>query len=127
MDANAILEAAIEKYLGSCDFNGLGTHGLKSDDEKLAVIELIEVGLVDHVTSDDHPNPHIKALPPIPVEAQIKRIREHGLNDGCLYPTREGLVGTGVVQHDPKAPYTSALREGSPQLNFHVFRMEVLE
>lgn len=129
MDCNEILQATIQQYLESGDFNGWGTFRLNHPQEIQAIIGLIEDGLVDIITHEDDENIHIKRHDPRLPEIQVERLRvagESGSGHGCLYPTAEALRLNGVV-HDATRPYTSALREGAPQLDFRAFRLDVLE
>lgn len=127
MDRDEILRATVRQYLESGDFNGWGTFHLEDPREIQAVIELIEDRLVDIITHEDDENIHIKRHDPRSPEVQVERLRRPGEPaHGCLYPTAEALRLTGVV-HDATRPYTSALREGAPQLDFRAFRPDVLE
>lgn len=127
MDRDEILHAVIRQYLESRDFNGWGTFHLEDPRDIEAIIGLIEDRVVDMITHDDDENIHIKRHDPRPPEVQIERLRHpNAPAQGCLYPTPEALRLGGVV-HDPARPYTSALREGAAQLDFRVFRLEVLE
>lgn len=120
-----ILESAIQFYINSGDFNGLGTASFKRITEIAAIKELISEGSLDLVRGDRHPNPHIKAHPAEPIALQLKKIDASGI-EGCLYPTskllKERNAGAGEA-----APYTRALKEGAPQLSFRVFDLRALE
>ncbi len=120
-----ILDATIQTYLGSGDFNGMGVAQLVSNGDVSLVRELIAEGQLDLVRGDGHPNPHIKALPPDPIPDQLKIIDEGGLA-GCLYPTPK-LLSERNAGEGEKAPYTRALKEGAPQLSHRAFDLRALE
>ena len=127
MTRDEILEATIRQYLGSGDFNGWGTFDLADAAEIEAVIGLIEERRVDMLTGDDIPNIHVKLHEPRPAAEQSARMRRaEGPLHGCLYPTAQTLQVYGVV-YDAERPYSSALRQGEPQLSFRAFRVDVLE
>ncbi|MEW9614628.1 hypothetical protein AB3G45_12450 [Shinella sp. S4-D37] len=127
VDREEIFQATIRQYLESRDFNGWGTFHLADPQEIQAVIGLIEDRLIDIITHEDDENIHIKRHDPRLPDVQIERLRRpREPSHGCLYPTPEALRRYGVV-HDATRPYTSALREGAPQLDFRAFRLDVLE
>jgi len=124
----AILKLAIDKYLGSRDFNGLAIRELRAattltDD----VTTLIRERGADLVRGDGHPNPHIKALPAEDTALQLKKIAEQGLGTGCLYPTPEVLARVVKrMEHDGQ-PFTLELALGASQLDFRAFDLRSLE
>lgn len=120
-----ILSGALDTYLKSGDFNGMGVAQLTHAGDAELIKELIAGGRLDLVRGDGHPNPHIKAFEAEPIDVQLKKIDEAGLA-GCLYPTPQLLA-----EHDAgageAAPYTRALKEGAPQLSYHAFDLRALE
>lgn len=120
-----ILNETVERYLNSGDFNGLGVFPMTSAADIAAIRELIIEGRLDLVRGDEHPNPHIKALPADSVEIQLKKIDASGLK-GCLYPTPQLLTELNAAVNET-APYTRALKEGAPQLSFRAFDLRALE
>ena len=122
---NTILEKVLAQYLQSGDFNGMGVEQFTTAADVNAVKELIAEGRLDLVRGDGHPNPHIKAFAAEPIDVQLQKIESCGLA-GCLYPTpellRERNTGAGET-----APYTRALKEGAPQLDYRVFDLRALE
>jgi hypothetical protein len=90
-----ILNRALETYLQSGDFNGMGVAQLTQAGDTALIKELIADGLLDLVRGDGHPNPHIKAFQAEPIDVQLKKIDEAGLA-GCLYPTPQ-LLGSGPI------------------------------
>lgn len=120
-----ILNTALEKYLQSGDYNGMGVAHLTHAGDVELIKELIANGRLDLVRGDGHPNPHIKAFEAEPIDVQLKKIDEAGLA-GCLYPTPQLLA-----EHDAgageAAPYTRALKEGTPQLSYRAFDLRALE
>ncbi|GAB4362513.1 MAG: ATPase AAA [Kiloniellaceae bacterium] len=127
-DPEALLTRIREHYIKSNDFNGLPIHALGEADSRLVntVLELIRCGAVDLVRGDGHPNPHIKALPADPIEVQVEKIEREGLGSGCLYPTPRHLSDY-VLEDAAGAPFTKELELGSPQLDFRIFDLRLLE
>ena len=120
-----ILNEALDTYLQSGDFNGMGVAQLTHAEDVELIKEFIAGGRLDLVRGDGHPNPHIKAFPAEPIDVQLEKIDEAGLA-GCLYPTplllAEHDAGAGEV-----APYTRALMQGAPQLSYRAFDLRALE
>ena len=124
-EAEKLLAKVREHYETSHDFNGLSLHSVDPSLEEV-IKELIRSGDVDLVRGDRHPNPHIKALPAEPIDMQIRKIEEEGLGGGCLYPTSRHLERFRS-QLSQDAPFTRELELGSPQLDFRVFDLRVVE
>lgn len=129
-DAEKLLTKVREFYETSRDFNGLPISSLDIKDSELneIIIELIRAEDIDLVRGwpDGHPNPHIKALPPEPINIQIRKIKDKGLGTGCLYPTPNHLKRFGT-RHTKDAPFTFKLEIGAPQLEFQTFDIRILE
>lgn len=123
--SDTILEQAVKHYVESHDFNGMSVSQLTEPEDVEDVSELISNNKLDLVRGDGHPNPHIKAFAAESIDAQRRKISEDGLA-GCLYPAEELLKERGYGASEP-APYTRALKEGSPQLSFRAFDLRALE
>jgi len=123
MTKESLLAAATAQYLESTDFNGLP---VEDDTPKELVTELITEGLVSLNRGDRHPNPHIKAFDPEPIEEQLQKIKENDL-DGCLYPEPRHLQDVVVPSDYAGRPFTLCLALGEPQLSFKVFDLIILE
>jgi hypothetical protein len=123
MTKESLLAAVTGQYLKSTDFNGLP---VRAGIQKELAIELIAEGLVSLNRGDRHPNPHVKAFTPEPIEDQIRKIKENGL-DGCLYPEPRHLQTVVVPSEYAGRPFTLCLALGEPQLSFKVFDRIVLE
>lgn len=118
-------QQVLDAYINSADFNGLHVRNLGPKVGASLVCKLVAARHIDIVRGDIHPNPHIKALENEPPEVQIRKINEKGLA-GCLYPTEDLLQARGIGV-DEVAPYTKALKMGSPQLSFRTFDLRALE
>jgi hypothetical protein len=123
MTKEALLAAVTDQYLKSWDFNGLP---VGAETPKDLVMDLIAEGLVSLNRGDRHPNPHVKAFDPEPIEDQIRKIQENGL-DGCLYPEPRHLQTVVIPSEYAGKPFTLCLALGEPQLSFKVFDLIVLE
>lgn len=122
-----LLKKITQKYIESSDFNGLPLFQfLNVPNISNTIIELISREKIDLVRGDGHPNPHIKALSAEPPEVQLEKIRKHGLNGGCLYPTSQHLESIYAAQNEAR-PFTKELMLGAPQLDFRVFDLRLLE
>ncbi len=117
------MAAVTAKYLGSNDFNGLPA----TKDMPVGVVaDLIKGKLVSLNRGDRHPNPHIKAFEPEPVEEQLKKLGEQGAA-GCLYPEKAVLEKAVAPAQYQGRPFTLRLALGEPQLSFYSFELYVLE
>lgn len=120
-----ILTSALDNYLQSRDFNGMGVARLTHAGDVELIKELIADGRLDLIRGDGHPNPHIKAFEAEPIDVQLEKIDKAGLA-GCLYPTPLLLAEHGAGASEA-APYTRALKQGAPQLSFRAFDLRALE
>lgn len=129
MTRHDLLRRITSFYLGSSDFNGMSLHGVGVPPAELArrVTELVREDLVSLEFGDTHPNPHIKALEQVPLEAQLEKIARLPLATACAYPTPAHLAR--VVDQAPYAdrPFTLKLYLGEPQLRPYFFDLTVLE
>ncbi|MBZ0272402.1 AAA family ATPase [bacterium] len=128
-----LLDFVTEQFLISGDFNGLPVAAIDRelddgiDSIKKDIRLLVESGKVEIVYDDRHPNPHIRALPAIPIENQIAKMETPGFTNACLYPTPSVL--TKVVDRSEYAsqPYTLCRALGEPDLSFKAFDVSILE
>jgi hypothetical protein len=127
----AILEQITDFYLSSGDFNGLPgitlTKRFGSNTLLRSLIELIEEDKASVVFGNVHPNPHIRALPDIPKEEQIRKLQARELSAACVYPLEKYLQEVIDRSEYENRPYILALALGSPQLDFKAFDLSVLE
>lgn len=124
----AILRLALDKYLGSREFNGLPIHDLRMTRTLEKDIKaLVAARALDLVRGDQHPNPHIKAMPAELAEDQLRKIEAEGLGHGCLYPTPEVLSQTVDSSQYAGRPFSLELAKGAHALDFRPFEMVSLE
>lgn len=127
----AILEQLTDFYLSSGDFNGLpGSTLIKrfgSDDLLRNLIELVEEDEASVVFGNVHPNPHIRALPDIPKEDQVSKLRAGELSAACVYPLQKHLQEIVDRSQYENRPYVLVMALGTPQLDFRAFDLSVLE
>jgi hypothetical protein len=123
MTRNQLLARITKHYLESRDFNGLP---VDQDTPRGQVEQLIRTGLVSLNRGDRHPNPHVKAFAPEPVDEQLRKIAEAGI-DGCLYPEPIHLEKVVNKADYEGRPFSRCLALGEPQLSFKVFDLNVLE
>lgn len=123
MGRRALLRAVTRHYLRSGDFNGLP---VPPTLRQSVVTNLIRRGVVSLNRGDRHPNPHIKALEPEPVDDQVAKIRTGGL-EGCLYPEPRHLERVVDRSQYDGCPFSLRLALGQPQLSHCSFALNVLE
>lgn len=88
---------------------------------------LVESGQLYVNYGDRHPNPHILAFDPEPVDEQLLKLDEGDLESACLYPT-VACLRTVVDPADYEGrPYTLELALGYPVLGYHFFDLSILE
>ncbi len=124
-----IIKTVVDFYINSRDFNGLPLSHLEGNKEKLvcSISSLVKSGDVVVNFGDRHQNIHILALEPEPIDVQLEKIKNRGLNDTCLYPTRKSLKDTLNDNEFLDRPYTRLLRIGEPQLAYRYFELSILE
>lgn len=126
-----ILNRISDFYLESRDFNGLPIRpeNLTGKDIK-AVEELLRQGLVQVVSENDFPNPHIKPWASRrSVAEQIKDMasaHKDGTPQACLYPTPKSMK-TRIEGRFRDEPYRKRLAQGYGMLEPAYFSMDVLE
>lgn len=131
VNAQALLDQVTSSYLESGDFNGFYVaRGVIQESKLLELRELVVSGLVQIVSEEDYPNPHIRPWPSRrSVEAQIAdvdRLVEGGEHAFCAYPTPAALLGPAKNLY-PDEPYKKALAEGKGALELAYFTTDVLE
>lgn len=129
--ATSLLDKVIEQYLGSHDFNG---YPFRMEDEgrRKEVTELVRAGLIEVISDEDYPNPHIRPWPcRRPREQQIQDIVKLDVDNHtltlCLYPTVAALQDRLDPQLYAGQPYSRRLAEGHGALQLVYFRFDVLE
>ena len=74
-----------------------------------------------------HPNPYIKAFEAESTEKQLENSKRLGLDNACLYPSKNHLGAVVDSSEYADKPFTLELALGLPQLSFHSFDLSVLE
>lgn len=126
---SSLLDRVVAQYLDSGDFNGL-LHAPASPADLEDVVALLRDGLVEVVSEEDFPNPHVRPWATRrTVEAQVESLRramarEIGL---CLYPTEAALASRVPPTLFAESPFSRRLALGAGQLDSAFFRFDVLE
>lgn len=130
-DCEAFLSKISDFYIKSDNYNGIPARSLIQEhgEEKVRRIlaKLISDGYVSIVFGDYHPNPHIRALPPEPIEEQLEKLMTDKLEDGCVYPNRKHLENVVDYRQFHDKPFECCLAFGEPQLAYKSFELSVLE
>src|SRR3990172_8340777 len=93
-----VLKVVTDFYLNSGDFNGLPIRNLRPSQRLVvAIAQLVRENKITLNFGDIHPNPHIKAFDPEPVDQQLEKLRRIQLQHACLYPSESHL--SGLVNH----------------------------
>lgn len=128
---DALMEAVVERYLKSGDFNGLY---LAPDTEPLIVErakELVADGQLQVMVEQvDYLNPHILPWPSRrPVESQVESLDKLGsaLYGVVLYPTTSALKGVRTPARYKGHPFGAAMAKGRGRLELAYFSFDVLE
>lgn len=129
MTKGELLEKVADYYLRSGDYNGFQarTLGIPEEHTKSLLKELIREELVSLNFGDGHPNSHINAFGPEPLNDQIRKIDDIGLDRACIYPSPLHL--SYIIKKDDyvNRPFTLRLCLGEPQLKFFSFDLSILE
>ena len=72
-------------------------------------------------------NIHIKRLPDIPIEEQLKLLIDEPLETFCLYPAASVVQARVDLSEWQDRPFSKALLLAEPQLSFRAFDMGALE
>jgi len=124
-----LLKRVLQFYSQSPDFNGLYVDG-KDQATMLAAIDLIGDGMIQVVSEEDYPNPHIRPWPSKrSKEQQIASINvltpeSYGV---CLYPTPTALRKYRPTKRHTGQPYRLELAKGRGTLELAYFSFDVLE
>jgi hypothetical protein len=126
--ASSLLDAVCEQYLSSRDFNGLlmTSADVGRRDEAIAGVQ---AGLLQVVSEEDFPNPHIRPWPSRrTIDSQIASVERLGSDRYglCLYPTPAALAER-VQRMYLEEPYRQAMAEGRGALELAYFDFAVLE
>ena len=133
MKKDIILQDVSEFYIKSRDFNGIPfiklseVTGLSSQDLIKALIELVGEGNVTLAFAKISQNPHIKRLPDLPVDEQLRHFRKEPLEEICIYPSKSILESKIDVSTLDDKPFTKKLALGDAQLQPLYFDLVVLE
>lgn len=131
LTGESILDRVIDTYLNSGDFNGHYVGNGTFDDSTLKELRnFVSRGLVQIVSEQDYPNPHIRPWPSRrTLEDQISDIDMLIAGDDhafCAYPTTDALEER-TRNLFPDEPFKQALAEGRGALELAYFTMDVLE
>ncbi len=88
---------------------------------------MIRVRKVDAAFESHCVNPHIKRLPDMSVEGQVKGLKLEEPNGICLYPTAEVVAANSELRHYDILPYTRRLALAEAELTPIFFELNVLE
>jgi hypothetical protein len=125
----ALLETVTSFYLESGDFNGVPVQelGPLTSEARTDIRDAIAAGTISVNFGDRHPNPHINALDPEPIDTQLRKLEEQNLEGACLYPTEAHMQSVLPSDAFLDRPFTRRLALGEPQLRFYVFDTSILE
>ncbi len=140
------LKRITDFYLASRDFNGVPLDDLGEDYERIRTLArgLVSEGEISLNFGDRHPNPHILAFEPEPINQQVEKLdrlvfqepmyEEFGpiklrtnWNPCCVYPTRSRLRAVVDPARYSGRPYTLLMAQGEPQIGYRAFNLRVLE
>lgn len=129
MSPSVLLERVTEFYLKSGDFNGLPVHSLHLEVDVLRTLirPLVDSGRLYASYGDRHPNPHVLAFDPEPLEEQLHKLDGEHLEATCLYPLPAHLQTVVNPADYEGRPYTLELALGYPVLGYHCFELSILE
>ena len=128
-DVQELAEKIADHYLESADFNGYATRQIGSNErERRRLVQALVVkGLASVNFGDRHPNPHILAFEAEAREVQLNKLDVIGLDETCIYPSKEYLAGRVDESAYSNRPYSYRLALGDAQLDFEAFDLTVLE
>jgi hypothetical protein len=127
-----LVDLVVAQYLGSGDFNGLPADALVRTNQvsleqlKLLVAPLINEGILSANFGSVHPNPHIRALPDLPMQKQLEAL-ESADDHFVLYPTASTLANRVDQSAYAGRPFSLRLALGAPQLDFVSFDVAVID
>lgn len=125
-----LMNAVVDRYLKSGDFNGLHVHTNVGSSVIEAAKRLVTDGKLQVMSEADYPNPHIRPWPSRrTIDSQIESLNElSGADYGVvLYPTPIALKGVRVPARLKGRPFGAALAKGRGTLELAYFSFDVLE
>jgi hypothetical protein len=120
-------------FVNSRDFNGIAASALTRATDlswpqlRPKVEALVLARKVDAAFASHCVNPHIKRLPDMSVEGQVKGLELEEPNGICLYPTAEVVAADGHLYRYDCLPYTRRLAVAEAQLTPIFFELSALE
>jgi hypothetical protein len=129
MNSEELLTRVTDFYLTSEGFNGLPVHGIHLELAELRTLirPLVESGHLYVNYGDRHPNPHVLAFDPEPLEEQLRKLDGEQLEAACLYPLPVHMQAVANPAEYEGRPYTLELALGYPVLGYHCFDLSILE
>ena len=113
-------------------FNGVVASALltlQADPEKLRaeLSSLVQDSHITAVFARVSANMHIKRLPDLAIETQLKFLADEPLQEFCLYPAASAVEARVDLSAWQDRPFSKALLLAEPQLSFRAFDMGALE
>jgi hypothetical protein len=146
MSTDKVLNKITDFYLSSGDFNGIQITDLDKDFEKTkeTLEQLFSNEKIVLNFGDRHPNPHILAFEPEPIDVQLEKFEELKFEKPvfeeygplkmqtnsiscCVYPSKNHLKSTVEIDKYQNSPFTLLLALGEPQLSYKAFNSRILE
>lgn len=134
LNSENVLQLICDFYLKRGGFNGIPISSLQKEfnaplDLVAPIIgELVQSGRISLNFGDRHPNPHVKALAPQPVEVQLSKFGEkNDFNHVCVYPENCHLVNVVDPRNYDGRPFDLELALGMPCLTYLNFELTALE
>jgi len=135
MTDNPLLNAIAEPFIASAGqngFNGVVSSALlpiEASEETLraSLSKLIREGQITGVFSRLDLNLHIKRLPDLPIEEQLKLLADEPLEEIGLYPAASVVQQRVDLSAWRDRPFSLALLLAEPQLAFRAFDIAALE
>jgi hypothetical protein len=127
-----LLKVAATAFVKSGDFNGITAAALAREADvawehlKPALARLVSEGQVNLAFASHATNPHIKRLPDLPVDEQLRRLETESPGGIGIYPDETVLKPLVGARGQPEGPYTLRLALGSAQLVPVFFELKVL-
>lgn len=123
-----IVQTVTEFYLDSGDFNGFPIREFGTSQRLIQAIgKLVQGDKITVTFGDIHPNPHVGAFDPEPVDQQLEKLERLDLQHACLYPSAAHLKSVVDQSRYRDRPFTLKLALGEPQLRPYSFDLRVLE
>jgi hypothetical protein len=131
--ADEILGIICKAFENSRDFNGICVSALTDATEltwpdlRPRIEVLVRSRRIDAAFGSHGVNPHIKRLPEMTVEGQVKGLELKSPSGICIYPTVEVVTASGTLSRYEGLPYTRRLAVAEAQLTTVFFELHVLE